>query len=34
MTADLKDVYLGTPMARYEYMQIPIDMLPDTIIDE
>jgi hypothetical protein len=34
MTADLKDFYLGTPMSRYEYMRIPIDMLPDTIIDQ
>jgi hypothetical protein len=34
MTADLKDFYLGTPMLRYEYMRIPIDMLPDTIIDQ
>ena len=34
MTADLKDFYLGTPMARYEYMRIPIDMLPDAIIDQ
>ncbi len=34
MTADLKDFYLGTPMSRYEYMRIPIDMLPDAIIEQ
>ena len=32
LTADLKDFYLGTPMARYEYMRVPIWMLPDDII--
>jgi hypothetical protein len=34
MTADLKDFYLGTPMARYEYMRIPIDMITQAIIDQ
>jgi hypothetical protein len=34
MNADLKDFFLGTPMTRYEYMRIPIDMLPDVIIDQ
>ena len=34
MTIDLKDFYLGTPMERYEYMRIPIDMLPDAIIKQ
>jgi len=34
MTADLKDFYLGTPMDRYEYMRIPVDMLPTAIIDQ
>jgi hypothetical protein len=32
LTADLKDFYLGTPMSRYEYMRIPVWMLPDDII--
>ena len=32
LTADLKDFYLGTPMSRYEYMRVPIWMLPDEII--
>ena len=34
LTADLKDFYLGTPMARYEYMRIPIWMLPPAIIEQ
>jgi hypothetical protein len=34
LTADLKDFYLGTPMSRYEYMRIPIWMLPDAIIEQ
>ncbi|KAI2496471.1 hypothetical protein MHU86_18012 [Fragilaria crotonensis] len=34
LTADLKDFYLGTPMERYEYMRIPIHMIPDVIIDQ
>jgi hypothetical protein len=34
LTADLKDFYLGTPMSRYEYMRIPIWMLPDNIIEQ
>jgi hypothetical protein len=28
MAANLKDFYLGTPMDRYEYMRIPLYMLP------
>ena len=31
---DLKDFYLGTPMDRYEYMRVPIWMLPDAIIEQ
>ena len=34
LSADLKDFYLGTPMSRYEYMRIPIWMLPDDIIEQ
>jgi hypothetical protein len=34
MTADLKDFYLGTPMERYEYMRVPINMIPQAIIDQ
>jgi hypothetical protein len=32
MTGDLKDFYLGTPMDRYEYMRVPIHMIPADII--
>ena len=31
MTIDLKDFYLETPMDRYEYMHIPLTMIPDEI---
>ncbi len=33
MASDLKDFYLGTPMSRYKYMQIPIWMIPDAILN-
>jgi hypothetical protein len=33
MTGDLKDFYLGTPMERYEYMRVPLHMIPDSIMD-
>ncbi|KAI2497591.1 Reverse transcriptase (RNA-dependent DNA polymerase) [Fragilaria crotonensis] len=33
MATDLKDFYLGTPMERYEYMRIPIGLIPDVIIE-
>jgi hypothetical protein len=33
MVGDLKDFYLGTPMARYEYMRIPVWAIPDSIMD-
>jgi hypothetical protein len=32
MCSDIKDFYLNTPMERYEYMWIPISMLPPTIV--
>ncbi len=32
MTIDLKDFYLGTPLARPEYVRIPIRMIPQAII--
>jgi hypothetical protein len=34
MCGDIKNFYLGTPMARYEYMRIPIAIIPDEIIEE
>lgn len=32
MTLDIKDYYLGTPMARTEYMMVPLTDLPDATI--
>ena len=34
MTIDLKDFYLMTPMARYEYFQMKLELFPDDIILE
>ena len=33
MCGDIKNFYLGTPMARYEYMRLPIKLIPDEIIE-
>jgi hypothetical protein len=33
-TFDLKDFYLSTPMARKEYMRIPLASIPQSIIDQ
>jgi hypothetical protein len=32
-TFDLKDFYLGTPMAQKEYMRIPLESIPQSIIE-
>ena len=32
MCGDIKNFYLGTPMTRYEYMRLPIKLIPDEII--
>jgi hypothetical protein len=32
MTMDIKDFYLNTPMARYEYMQLRIADMPEDVI--
>jgi hypothetical protein len=32
MTMDMKDFYVNTPMARYEYMQLQIANMPDDVI--
>jgi hypothetical protein len=32
-TMDIKDFYLNTPMDRYEYMRIPIDIIPEDIFE-
>jgi hypothetical protein len=34
MTIDLKDFYLMTPMTRYEYFCMKLDLFPDDIIKE
>jgi hypothetical protein len=34
LTMDLKDFYLGTNLSRYEYMRIPISIIPAEIIQE
>jgi hypothetical protein len=34
MTLDVKNFYLNTPMARFEYVRINIDHVPQEIIDE
>ena len=31
---DIKDFYLGTPMKDFEYMRIPMHMIPQAIIDQ
>ena len=32
MTVDIKDFYLNTPMARYEYMQLRLSDMPEDVI--
>ncbi len=34
MTIDLKDFYLLTPMSRYEYFRIKLEIFPQDIINE
>ena len=34
MTVDLKDFYLNTPLEEYEDMRIPVDMIPQPIMDQ
>ena len=34
MCCDVKNFYLGTPMSRYEYIKIPISIIPEEIIAE
>jgi hypothetical protein len=31
---DIKNYYLGTPLPTYEYMRLPISILPDEIIEK
>jgi hypothetical protein len=34
MTIDIKNFYLGTPLDRFEYMKMPLDIFPQHIIDQ
>ena len=34
MCCDIKNLYLGTTFIWYEYIKIPIDILPAEIIEE
>jgi hypothetical protein len=34
MTADIKNVYLNSPMNRYEYMNIPAKDIPEIIMQQ
>ena len=34
MTADIKNFYLNTPMNRYEYMRIPVQHIPENIVQQ
>ena len=34
MCLDITNFYLGTPMARFEYMKIPIDVFPPATIEQ
>ena len=33
ITSDVKNFYLETPIDRYEYMHMPLNIIPDEIID-
>jgi hypothetical protein len=34
MNMDIKNYYLGTPLERYEYVRIPVNMVPEDIMNE
>ena len=34
MTVDIKNFYLNTPLDQYEYMRIPLDLIPEEVINE
>jgi hypothetical protein len=34
MSIDIKDFYLKTPMARYEYFRMKLELFPEDIIEE
>ena len=33
MTGDLKDFYLGKPLKRFEYLRIPVNVIPKEMFD-
>jgi hypothetical protein len=33
MVLDIKDFYYGTPLAPFEYMKLPISLIPDKIVN-
>jgi hypothetical protein len=34
MMMDINNYYLGTPLPMYEYMRLPISIIPDEIIEK
>src|SRR5687768_907863 len=34
LTANIKDFYLNTPMSCYEYMKLPVHMIPQEIMEQ
>jgi hypothetical protein len=32
MMLDIKNYYLGTPLPKYEYIRLPLSIIPDEII--
>jgi hypothetical protein len=34
MMMDIKNYYLGTPLPRYEYMRLPLSIIPDEITNK
>jgi hypothetical protein len=34
MTVDIKNFYLNTPLDRYEYMRVPLGLIPQHLIDQ
>ena len=34
MTADIKDFYYGTPIDNYEYGHLPLELIPEEIIQQ
>ena len=34
MCADIANFYLNNPMNRYEYMKLPLDIIPEELIQQ